>query len=141
MRKKLCFCAFRNHAFMIFIYSTLVCITIISWSILHILNILIFWVVRRVKVQKIVQNDKKICLSHFMSHEPHIIWLSFVVHKFKVTISPRAFSIFFFKILIFRVVRGVKGQKMAQNDKKLCQLCLFISGPIYYMNFSDGTNV
>ena len=25
----------------------------------------------------------------------------------------------FFKILMFRVVRGVKGQKMAQNDKKL----------------------
>ena len=140
MRKKLCFCAFRNHTFMIFIYSTLVCITIISWSILHILNILIFWVVRRVKVQKIVQNDKKICLSRFKSHEPHIIWLSFVVHKCKVIISPRVFSIFF-KILIFQVVRRVKVQKMARNDKNLCQSCLYISGTTHYMNFSYGTNV
>ena len=36
------------------------------------------------------------------------------------------FYIFFFiffisQVLIFRVVRGIKGQKMAQNDNKLCR--------------------
>ena len=29
----------------------------------------------------------------------------------------------FFKILSFWVIRGVKGQKMVQNDKKLCWSC------------------
>ena len=29
-------------------------------------------------------------------------------------------AFFFFKVLIFQTVRGVKGQKMAQNDKKIC---------------------
>ena len=36
-------------------------------------------------------------------------------------ISPGAFFIFsFFKMLVLQVVKGVKGQKMAQNDKKVC---------------------
>ena len=30
---------------------------------------------------------------------------------------------YFFKIMIFRVARGVKGQKMVQNDKKFCPPC------------------
>ena len=34
---------------------------------------LIFWVVRVVKWQKMVQNDKKFCLSHSISQEPYII--------------------------------------------------------------------
>ena len=37
---------------------------------------LIFWVVREVKGQKIVQNDKKLYLSRSISKEPCIIWLS-----------------------------------------------------------------
>ena len=65
-----------------------------------------------------VQNDKKFCSSHFISQEPYIIWLSFRVHICKMIISSGVF--FNFKILIFRVVRGLKGQKMAQNDKKFC---------------------
>ena len=35
-------------------------------------------------------------------------------------ISPRAFFFFFLKILIFQHVSCVKGQKIAENDKKLC---------------------
>ena len=35
----------------------------------------------------------------------------------------------FFKILIFRVDRGVKGQKMAQNDKKFCLSHLIFQEP------------
>ena len=43
--------------------------------------------------QKIVY--KKLCPLHLISKEPYIIWLSFVVHKCKLMISPG----FFFKIL------------------------------------------
>ena len=43
-----------------------------------------FQIVRVVKGQKIVQNDKKFYLSHPISHEPYIIWSSFAVCKFKV---------------------------------------------------------
>ena len=121
-----------------------------------------------------VQNDKKLCLSHTS-------WMLFMVHMYKMVISPCSFSFFhfffdylgcqgaesakngpkwqkflsvapyisgtiydlhlwytckyffifiFFKILIFRIIWGVcvcegggvvvKGQKMAQNDKKFC---------------------
>ena len=69
-------------------------------------NILIFWVVRGVKVQKMVQNVKKFCL-----YGTHLE-------------NDNIFSCFFhfFKSLIFRVVRGVKGQKMVQIDKKFCPL-------------------
>ena len=141
MRKKtLFFVPLGTIHYMIFIYSTLVCITIISLTIFSYFKHFDFPGCRRVKVQKRVQNYKKICLSRFISHEPHIIWLSFVVHKCKMIISPRSFSIFF-KILIFQVVRRVKVQKMARNDKKLCQSCLYISGNTHYMNFSYGTNV
>ena len=38
----------------------------------------------------------------------------------------------FFKISIFGVVSGIKGQKMAQNDKKFCLLC-FISQESYIL--------
>ena len=46
----------------------------------------------------------------------------------------------FFKILIFRVVRRVKGQKVVQNDKKFC-LLHSISGTIHHMIFIYGTHV
>ena len=67
-----------------------------------------------------------------MSQEPYIIWLWFMVHICKMVISPGAFFIFF-KILIFHVVRGVKGQKMVQNDKKAknCSLSRSISHQPY----------
>ena len=45
-----------------------------------------------------------------------------MVHLYQMTISP---GVFFnlFKILIFHVIRGVKRQKMAQNDKKISLFC------------------
>ena len=55
-----------------------------------------------------------------MSEEPCIIWLSFVVHKCKMIISLGFFFFYFFQILIFWVVKRVKGQKMTQHDKKFC---------------------
>ena len=70
-------------------------------------KILIFWVVRGVKRQKTVQNDKKFVLLHSISEEPYIKWLEFMVQMRKMITSPGVF--FNFKILIFLVVRGLKG--------------------------------
>ena len=43
------------------------------------LYIFIFWAVRGSKRAKMAQNDKKLCLLHFLSQEPYIIWLSFML--------------------------------------------------------------
>ena len=47
-------------------------------------------------------------------------------------ISPGAFYIFF-KILIFQVGKGVKGQKIVQNEKNNWSVTLHISGTIHHM--------
>ena len=71
------------------------------------------------------------CLSRSISKEWYIS--SFVVHKWKMIISPGIFF-YFFKILIFWVVRRVKRQMMAQNDKKLRPLDFISQEP--YMIWS-----
>ena len=71
-----------------------------------------------VKGQKTVQNDKKLCLSHSISQEPFIIWLSFMVQMCKMIISLDVF--FSVTTSIFQVVKGLKGQKMAQNIENFC---------------------
>ena len=76
--------------------------------------------VRGVKGQKMVLNDKKFCLSCLTSQEPYIIWLWFMKHMQNDNIFRWFFS--FFQIFIFWIVKWVKGQKRAQNDKKLCLL-------------------
>ena len=105
-----------------------VCKMIISSGIfLFYFSILIFWVHRAVKRQKIVQNDKKLCLLCSISQEPYIMWLLFMVQMCKMIISP---SIFFnFKILIFQVVKGLKRQKLAQNVKTFCLSHLIFQEP------------
>ena len=65
------------------------------------------------------QSDKKFCLLHSVSQEAYIIFLWFLVHMCKIITSSGAFF-HYFNIFIFQVVRGVEGQKMTQNDKKLC---------------------
>ena len=47
----------------------------------------------------------------------HMIFI-YGTHVLKNNISRH--FLHFFQILIFRVNSGVKGQKMAQNDKKIC---------------------
>ena len=47
----------------------------------------------------------------------------------------------FFKILIFGVVRGVKVQKMVQNDKKILSVMLHISGTIHHIIVMYGSHV
>ena len=69
------------------------------------------------------QNDKKFCLSCLIFQEPYIIRSSFMVHMCKSIIFPNIFFCFF-KILNFGMMevwgRGVKGQKVAHNDKQFC---------------------
>ena len=65
------------------------------------------------------QDEKKICLLQLISEEPYIVWLSFMVNKCKmISFFLKKNGFYFSKILIFWVVRRVKGQKMAENDIK-----------------------
>ena len=112
--------------------------TILNWYYLHFFffffiffKILIFQVVRRVKGQKMAQNDKKLCLSCLIFQKPDIIWSSFMVHMCKRIISA-GFLYIFLQMLIFGISSGVKGQKMTQNDKKL-SVILHILGSIHDM--------
>ena len=78
-----------------------------------------------------VQNAKKPCPLHFISCEPYIIWLCFLLHKFKMITSPDVFFIFskfWFSGLLGDGGEGVEGQKMTKNDKKIFSLC--ISGTV-----------
>ena len=79
---------------MIAIYGTLVLSDNISICFFDLFKIFIFWVVRGVKRQKKVQNDKKFCLLRSISQEPYIIWLSFILHTCRIIISPGIFFLF-----------------------------------------------
>ena len=90
----------------------------------HFFKVLIFQVFIWVKGQKkLAPKEKKFCLLRSMSQEACIVWLWYLVHTCKMMTSLDAFFIFS-KFLFFRflIVRGVKGQKMAQSDQKFC-LC------------------
>ena len=102
---------------MIMIFGTLLQNDDISRTFFQFFKILIFGVVRRVKVQKMVQNDKKFCLSRIISQEPYIIWLSFMVHMHKMIISPSLcfiFSKFWFSGSIGEL-KGKKWSRMTEN--------------------------
>ena len=58
---------------------------------------------------------------------PKNVWMRHCLHKMMICLGT---FFIFFKIFIFQVVSGVKGQKMAQNDKKFC-LSHFISQGLY----------
>ena len=103
-------------------------------------KILIFWIDRGVKRQKTVQNGKKkLCLLRSISQEPYIIWLSFMVQICKMIISPGVS--FNFKILIFWVARGLKGQEMDQNDKNFCLSQLIFQESYIIWSTFYGTHV
>ena len=95
--------------------------TSVKWYLqfFHFFKVLIFQAVSGVKVQKFVQNEQKFCQPHSISQEPYIIWFSFMVEMCKIIKSP-GIDFIFFKILFFQVVRGVKRQKIVQNDQKFC---------------------
>ena len=84
-----------------------------------------------------VQNAKKLWWSRFISQEPYIIWLSFMVHICKMIISLDLFIHF----LILWVHRGAGGSggkraKTVQNNKKFCLLCSISREPyIIWLSF------
>ena len=76
--------------------------------------ILFFWVVRGVKGQKITQNGKTLSVT---------VHISGIIHHMLVlygTLEWNDISWHFFHLFNFDVVRGVKGQKIVWNDKKVC---------------------
>ena len=105
----------------------------------HFFYIFIFWAVKEQKV-KSSPKWKKNCLLHFLSQEPYIIWLSFMIHKCSMIISLGLFFSIFSKFLIFWVVERVKGQKMTQNDKTL-SFALYISRTMHHMILMYCTHV
>ena len=81
-------------------------------------KILIFQIFRGLKGQKMARNGKNFCLWHLIFQEPYIIWSSFMGHMYNIS---RHFFSFFSKFWFLESLEGmVKGQKMAQNDKKVC---------------------
>ena len=67
----------------------------------------------RDKRAKMAQNDEKLCVFHYVSQEPYLIWLLFLVHMCKIVISP-TFSFIFSKFWFlggFLVEGGIKGKK------------------------------
>ena len=66
------------------------------------------------------QNYKTFCLSHLLSQESYDlhVWYTYVKGQY-----PQVFFSFF-QNFVFWIIRGVKGQKMAQNDKIVYPLCI-----------------
>ena len=86
------------------------------------------------KRAKTVQNGKIFCLSHSISQEWYIIWLSFMVHKCKMIMSPGIF--FIFSKFWFSGLLGGKRAKMVQNGKKLSLWCSISQKPyIIWLSF------
>ena len=80
------------------------------------------------------------CTLHFRNHISYDLRLWYTC-MYKRIISPGIFFIFF-KILVFGTIRGeIKGQKMAQNDKKIVFFSLRVSGTIHHMIVIFGAHV
>ena len=127
---------------MIMIFGTLVWNDNVSRGLFHFFKILIFWVVRGVKGQKTVQNNKKFCLSCSIFQEPYIIWLSFMVFLCKIIISPGGFFSFskswFFGLLEGGGMGGCKSAKNGPKWEKLLSIALHISGTMHHMIVTCG---
>ena len=101
----------------IVIYDTHVSNDNISRLLFHFSKTLIFWVVRGVKRQKNGPKWQKFLSA--MLHVSGTICCLTVFYDTNVSNDNISRCFFqFFKILIFRVVRWAKEQKMVQNDKK-----------------------
>ena len=93
------------------------------------------------RAKKMAQDDKKFHLLHFISQEPYIIWLSFMVHLCKIMISPGVFFFFFqnFDSLGCDWVWG-KRAKNCPKWEKILPVALYIWGIIHHMIFIYGTS-
>ena len=133
-KKYVCYSRYlRNHIS----YDCHLWYTYVKWLYLlgfvHFFKILILCVVRGgvVDGQKMVQNEKNLCLSCSISQESYIILFLFMVLMCKMIISPGALF-HFFKTLIFWVVRGVK-RKNSPKWQKIMSAVLDISGTMHHM--------
>ena len=129
-------CSISQEPYIIWLYFLVyVCKMIISWVVFYFFKILVFLVVLfwgwgGIKGQKMVQNDKTICLSCSTFQEQYI-WFSFMAACMcKMIISSGLF--FSFSKFWFFGLMEVKWQKTVQNDKKFCPSC-FISQEQYVM--------
>ena len=91
------------------------------------------------KWAKIVQNDKKLCLSCFISQEQYIIWSPFMVHMYKTVLSLGGFS--FFQNFDFWVVRGIKRADNGPKWQKFLSITPYTTETIHHMIFIYGTHM
>ena len=110
-------CSTFQEQYIWFSFMVFMCKTIISSGLFFSLSKFWFFRLTEVKWQKTVQNDKKFCPSCFISQEPYLVWLSFMVYICKMIISAD-FCFIFFKSLIFWVVRVIKRQKNCPKWQK-----------------------
>ena len=113
------------------------CKMMISWNFFQFFKISIFWVVSGVKGQKTFQNDKEFCSSCFISQEPYITWLSFMVPMCKIII----FSGVFFSIFQNFDFSGCKRAKNSPKLQKILSVALHISVTIHRMTVIYGTHL
>ena len=117
---------------MIMILDTLVLNDDISRCFFHFFEISIFWAVRGGKRAK---NCLKMKNTNYIRHTPylrnsiaydHDFWYASVKWWYLQVFFSLFFFLLFFVIFIFQAVMGVKGQKMALDEKKV-YLLHFIS--------------
>ena len=93
--------------------------------------------------QKMAQNYKKFCRLLFISQEPYIIWLSFMIHLCKMMISSGVFFPFFQNFDFPGCWRmggrggGVNSPKSQNHNIKILTFFIFI-GPIVQFFFNKS---
>ena len=111
-----------------------------SFFFFQFFEILIFWVVGRVKGQKVVQNDKKFCLSCFICfNHVHNMIVIYDTHMCKMIISPVSF--FIFSKFWFFMFLGGKSAKNGPKWHKICLVHSIISRTIHHMTVIYGTHL
>ena len=81
------------------------------------------------------QNYKKLCLSHFVSREPYIIYCDFWYLCVKWWYLQQIFS--FFNILILVFFRGIKGKKWPKVPISVCFALYFRNCRLYHQDFDN----
>ena len=115
-----------------FSFMVHICKMIISMGIfLYFFRTFILWVIRGLKEQKIVPNDKTFCLSRSISQETCIMWSSFVVCKCKMITSSGAFF-YFFILWFFRLSGGSKGKEWPKMTKNSVCRALYLRNHTSY---------
>ena len=100
MTKKICLSgSISQEPYIIWLsFMVQMCKMIKSPGVFFKFKILIFWVARELKGEKVAQNEKNFCLVYLIFQEPYIIWSSSMIHMYvcmyKRIIFPRIFFIF-----------------------------------------------